>query len=417
MTTLIFVVVVAALAYRATTPDTRRQALKTAAAFYIRWRDYGARELVPFEEALHARMSVILIAPAIAVVEIACFFLLNGATGISDGPRTTNGEWWRLLTAMCAHRSLLLLIVNAAAIVQLGRVLERLAGRFVFVAVFVVAGLFAELTTLWWHPLAPWVGASGAIYGLYGLLVVSFVAGRLRRSEVSIPVVALTRAAPLAAAFVLLNGLDHFAVASSDAVGFFAGAGIALATASGVSTQLPQARHVATALGAALIVAVGIAVPLRGIVDVAPEVGRLAELERQTRQSYETAYARYRKAETGVQAVVQVIDESILPALQSVDERLATLRHVPPEDAPRLAGARRYLQLRIDSWTLIAQTLGGETRTAATAGVADAAVDAGYRTRAQASHRAAAVARGKAEAAEREALEALHAVVDRADAR
>ena len=49
--------------------------------------------------------------------------------GANYAPRTTNGEWWRLCSAMFVHQGAVAVLVNAAAIVQLGFILERLVGR------------------------------------------------------------------------------------------------------------------------------------------------------------------------------------------------------------------------------------------------------------------------------------------------
>lgn len=410
MTVLILLAVLAWLGYRLTTADSRRDAVRKAAAYYVRWRDDSARELAPFDEALRARTPAILATPAIVALNAAAFVLLTAGARISDGPRTTNGEWWRLMTAMCANRGVLLLVVNMAAVWQLGQILERLVGRSVVLGTFFAAGIFAGLMALWQHPLAAWMGASGGVYGLYGLFLVSFAAGLVHRSDVTIPLAAAKRIAPVAAVFVLVNVSDHFSLMSSDLVGFAVGVAIALATARDVSAEKPQTRPIAMALGMSAIFAVAAALPLHGITDVNPELQRLTAIEDHTRKAYETAYARYGKTQADARALLQVIDDTILPELHAADERIAGLRHVPPDDEPRVAGARRYLQLRAESWTLLAQSLREQTRPAPARGSgSDAATDTAFRTRAQATHRSAAVIRGKAEAAERDALEALTA--------
>lgn len=411
MTTLIFFAIVAYLAYRVTTPEARQEAIKNAAARYVRWRDEGAHTLAPFDEALRSRTSALVVTPAIVAIEILAFVLLNSTAALSDGPRTTNGEWWRLITAMCAHRGFLVLVINLVAIWQLGRILERLVGRFAFVVTFVTAGVFGALMAVWHHPLSPWMGASAAICGLYGLFAVSFVTGWMHRSDVTIPLEAAKRVAAVAALFALFNLADHGALLASDLVGFGVGLAIAIGTARDVSAMYPQMRPVAMAVGMSSVFAIAAALPLRGITDVNPELQRLSGIEDHTRQAYEVVYAKYRKAPADARSVVAVINDSILPELHAADERIASLHHVPPEDEPRVAGARRYLQLRAESWSLLAQSLREQTRPATPRpSGSDATADTAFRTRAQASHRSAAVIRGKAEAAEREALEALTAV-------
>jgi hypothetical protein len=73
------------------------------------------------------------------------------------------------------------LLVNAAVLIQVGAVLERLVGRVAFAAVYVSAGVFAGLVFLSSYPLAVNAGASGAIFGLYGLLFASAIWQRFER--------------------------------------------------------------------------------------------------------------------------------------------------------------------------------------------------------------------------------------------
>ena len=103
--------------------------------------------------------------------------------GASFGPRTTNGEWWRLLTATFVHSGMIALLVNVAGLAQAGLVTERLAGPVAFVTVYVSAGLAASLVTLSSHPMSVSFGASGAVFGVYGLLLATSMWSRFNRSD------------------------------------------------------------------------------------------------------------------------------------------------------------------------------------------------------------------------------------------
>ena len=81
--------------------------------------------------------------------------------GRQHRPRTTNGEWWRLVTAMFVHWGLLHLIADVAGLAQIGRLTERLVGPTTFAFVFVAAGLVSGLRELSVHPVAVNAGASG----------------------------------------------------------------------------------------------------------------------------------------------------------------------------------------------------------------------------------------------------------------
>lgn len=101
----------------------------------------------------------------------------------NQGAATTAGEWWRLVTAMFVHYGILHLAFNMWALYQSGELVERLLGRWLFLATYLGAGLVGSWTTLFWHgDKVCSAGASGAVFGVYGALF-----GYLRRQKQSIP--------------------------------------------------------------------------------------------------------------------------------------------------------------------------------------------------------------------------------------
>jgi rhomboid protease GluP len=85
--------------------------------------------------------------------------------------RVQEGETWRLMTALFLHGGLLHVGLNMFALYQAGQVVERLFGRVGFAVVYLVAGLLGNLASLWWRQSAVSVGASGAIFGVYGAML------------------------------------------------------------------------------------------------------------------------------------------------------------------------------------------------------------------------------------------------------
>jgi membrane associated rhomboid family serine protease len=83
-------------------------------------------------------------------------------------PRTVNGEWWRLATSMFIHAGALHLALNMFGLIQVALIVERLVGSACFVTVYAVTGFVASLASLYVHPASVSVGASGAIFGIYG---------------------------------------------------------------------------------------------------------------------------------------------------------------------------------------------------------------------------------------------------------
>jgi membrane associated rhomboid family serine protease len=112
-------------------------------------------------------------------------------------------EWYRLLTSVFLHGSVLHIMFNMYVLIVLGPTLERLLGHGRFLVLFLVAGLGGSITSYWLSsPTSLSVGASGAIFGLMGALL---VAGRRLRADVTQVVVLI--AINLAIGFIF-GGID-----------------------------------------------------------------------------------------------------------------------------------------------------------------------------------------------------------------
>src|SRR5467141_2717374 len=96
------------------------------------------------------------------------------AFGADFGPRTLNGQWWRLVSSMFVHFGIIHLSINMWCLWNLGGAAERLLGRFPYLFAYFASGIFGSIASVYWHPLGAGAGASGAIFGLAGVLV-SFV--------------------------------------------------------------------------------------------------------------------------------------------------------------------------------------------------------------------------------------------------
>lgn len=93
--------------------------------------------------------------------------------GANFAPATQDGQWWRLGSAMFIHFGVWHLVVNMWALWDIGRLLERLLGRWRFVAHYLGAGVCGNVLSLVVQGnRAVSGGASGAVFGLYGALLV-----------------------------------------------------------------------------------------------------------------------------------------------------------------------------------------------------------------------------------------------------
>lgn len=133
-------------------------------------------------------------------LNLACFFAaaLIGGTAVLTGsgeisaplaragalirPAILAGEWWRAVAAMFLHAGWIHLISNMYGLLILGRFVEDLVGGLRFVIIYFIAGLFGSLaSTFFGKGLS--VGASGAILGLLGALIVLVILRRASLAE------------------------------------------------------------------------------------------------------------------------------------------------------------------------------------------------------------------------------------------
>jgi rhomboid protease GluP len=95
--------------------------------------------------------------------------LLN--LGANYGPLTKGGEWWRLLTSMFLHGGLMHVLANMYGLLFVGIFLEPILGKAKFLVTYLLTGVLGSIASIWWYPATISVGASGAIFGLYGLFL------------------------------------------------------------------------------------------------------------------------------------------------------------------------------------------------------------------------------------------------------
>ena len=104
---------------------------------------------------------------------IAIFVLQSIIPGFTDTISLEQQYWlqvWRFVTAIFAHGSLSHLLYNLFALALFGSILETLIGIRKFLLIFFVTGIIANIAAVLIYPSS--LGASGAIFGIIGTLVV-----------------------------------------------------------------------------------------------------------------------------------------------------------------------------------------------------------------------------------------------------
>jgi rhomboid protease GluP len=143
--------------------------------------------MLPLHDLLHQRIPKVPVTKLLVIINLLVFAaMLAGGAGLwhssnslqlmwgaNFGPATQDGEWWRLGSAMFLHFGAVHLTLNLWALWDAGQLVERMYGHVRFACVYFASGLAGNLLSLVAHKgLAISGGASGAIFGIYGALLV-----------------------------------------------------------------------------------------------------------------------------------------------------------------------------------------------------------------------------------------------------
>ena len=88
------------------------------------------------------------------------------------GREVASGEWWRILTSAFVHLGPLHLAMNMYVLYLYGQVAEQMYGRVEYAAIYLLCAAGGSVATILFQPFPGAAGASGAIFGIVGLLFV-----------------------------------------------------------------------------------------------------------------------------------------------------------------------------------------------------------------------------------------------------
>jgi membrane associated rhomboid family serine protease len=115
------------------------------------------------------------------------------ARWILFGPFVVHGGWYRLISAMFLHASIIHIGFNMYALWVIGTPVEQYLGRARYVGLYFVSGLAGSAGALLATPLSPTLGASGAVFGILGaMLILEWqITGRLAGNAMTMIVINL----------------------------------------------------------------------------------------------------------------------------------------------------------------------------------------------------------------------------------
>ena len=308
-----------------------------------------------------------LITPILIAINVAVFaaMLASGFSftnptaesflswGADFGPLTTHGQWWRIVTAAFVHGSFLHLLMNMLILLSIGLFTERLFGRVGFIVLYLFAGIGGNLASLAWKPFTVSMGASGAIFGLYGGLLALLL---LHRNTVPRHrVVSIAKSAAIFVAINLIYGLsqsnvDVAAHIGGLVAGFLLGCGLTGPLVP-ADPDWRQPRSLAVALaGTALAVILALRMPVAD--DWRSNLNRLIPLDTKNQRLYNEALRKLQLRQMNAADFTKLIDAQILPPWNSERESFSKLRLSKQQRAiaERLV---EYMALRGDAWSLM----------------------------------------------------------------
>lgn len=255
---------------------------------------------------------------------------------------TAQGEWWRLLSAMFLHAGIIHLAFNMWALWDGGRIAERLFGSSNYAFIYLLSGLMGGIASINWQQSNVGVGASGAVFGIYGAL---FIALALRKDL--LPQTVSKRMMTFMAIFMtysLINGakagIDNAAHFGGLFAGLLLGAGFIASTAR--KWVVTAAAGILLAVGSAR--AVDAAQPVRDEMAFRAFIVAYAADENRINQAAQTLLVSVRTLPP--QEFVQRIGREVVAGWQEQHKRISALTNLTSHNQQLRDYMLRFVKLK-----------------------------------------------------------------------
>lgn len=333
----------------------------------------AAQPVKDFERALVTFTPRVIATPAIVLVNVLVFavmiatgvhFVAPTAQSIAEwganfGPKTLNGQWWRLVTCLFLHYGILHLAFNMWILWAVGRLVERLVGNLGFVVLYFVSGIAASIASLAWNPIVVSAGASGAVFGVVGALL-----GVLAFRRDTVPPKVLKQLRNSMVGFLIYNAFFGITASQIDMAahvgGLLAGFACGLILSQPLSVEMLARRRRRNAV---VVVSGAIVLPLlaAALPDAPPDIGgelrRFAETESKV---LATSNALADRAQRGVISdadFAQQLERDVLPPWIESRGRIEGVLNAPHADRALLSRLVEYMKCREEGWQILVEGL------------------------------------------------------------
>ena len=151
-------------------------------------------EYIRFYPIVTTFLALNIVIYLLTVLPIVGQSILGAGLGVNY--LVTDGEWWRLITPMFLHGGIMHILFNMFCLFVFGPELEKIMGKMRFVTLFMLAGILANVATYFIQdPIYQHLGASGAIFGIfgaYGALVYYTKKSMPELRQIILPIIAIS---------------------------------------------------------------------------------------------------------------------------------------------------------------------------------------------------------------------------------
>ena len=130
---------------------------------------------------LNILVFIVMVASGVGIMSPSTLSLLKW--GADFGPLTLTGDWWRAVTCNFIHIGAFHLLMNMYAFMYVGLLLEGLIGSRRMFMSYLLTGLCSAVFSLYMHGETISAGASGAIFGLYGIFLAFLFFHRIAKEQ------------------------------------------------------------------------------------------------------------------------------------------------------------------------------------------------------------------------------------------
>ncbi|RZJ68254.1 MAG: rhomboid family intramembrane serine protease [Flavobacterium sp.] len=137
-----------------------------------------------------------IVTPSLIYLNIAVYLIMIGfgVDFLDPGAETilkwggdlrelTIGEnqWWRIISSSFLHYGLLHLLLNMVALGYIGSMLEPILGKARFAGLYLLCAAASGVASVWWYVGTASAGASGAIFGMFGVFLALLTTNLVRK--------------------------------------------------------------------------------------------------------------------------------------------------------------------------------------------------------------------------------------------